>query len=117
MNGGAARVSGCVATASLFAGRPDPEWMIDDAQLDTLLGIWRGLAASAAGPPAPPPLGYRGCALRCANGDEWHAYGGVATQGRGNRPPEHRTDVGRRFERALLATAPAGALPDGLLRP
>jgi hypothetical protein len=105
-----------VVTASLYSGRPDPEWAIDEAPLEALRRIWDGLAARATGPPQPPPLGYRGCSLRCASGDLWLAYGGVATHRRGNRPPEHRSDRGRRFEKALLETAPAGVLPAELLR-
>ena len=51
--------------------------------------------------------------MRCASGDEWRAYRGIATHDAGGKI-EWRTDEGRRFEKALLATAPRGAMPSGI---
>jgi len=109
--------AGCVASASLYSGRPDPEWPVDDARVRALKRLWRTLAPSATAPRQAPPLGYRGCALQCPAGHEWFAYNGVATYRHGNETPEHRLDAGRQFERALLDTAPPGRLPPGVTPP
>jgi len=107
----------CIASASLYSGRPDPEWPVDDARVKALERRWHALAPSPTGIRQAPPLGYRGCALRCSSGHVWVAYDGVVTHRQGNGPPEHRIDGGRRFEQALLDTAPPGALPAGMPRP
>lgn len=101
----------CTATARIYSGRPDPEWSLDAEQLATLRRLWRRLPPATSGPPPAPPLGYRGAAVRCASGDRWSAYRGVATFQRGAARPQHREDPGRRFEHAVLATAPADSLP------
>ena len=106
----------CTASASLYSGRPDPEWPVDDARANALERMWVALAPSSNGPRQAPPLGYRGCALRCNSGNIWHAYDGVATHRQGNGPPEHRIDRERRLEQALLDTAPPGTLPAGMRR-
>ena len=108
--------SGCVVTASLYSGRPDPEWAVEDERLATLRRLWSKLAPSKTAPPPAPPLGYRGCTLRCASGELWFAYDGVATHARADGRTEHRLDSGRRFEIALLETAPPGLLPAELPR-
>src|SRR5947209_16250120 len=50
--------------ALVFSGRPDPTFVLEDAQLDDLAALAR---ASLAAPPVaalpPPQLGYRGFAL------------------------------------------------------
>jgi hypothetical protein len=51
--------------------------------------------------------------MRCASGDEWRAYRGIVTRTSHGRV-ESRNDEGRRFEKALLATAPKGAVPPGI---
>ena len=108
--------SACTASASLYSGRPDPEWPVHDARVKALERMWDALAPSATGPRQAPPLGYRGSALRCSSGHVWFAFDGVATHRQGNGPSEHRIDGGRRFEQALLDTAPTGALPAGMTR-
>jgi hypothetical protein len=73
--------------------------------------LWRQLDA-AEGPPArAPALGYRGVTLECSADDTWFAYGGTVSRGR-----EHRRDPKRQFERELLESAPAGLIPDAVLR-
>jgi hypothetical protein len=51
--------------------------------------------------------------MRCAAGGEWRAYRGLLSHTADGRV-EWRTDEGRRFEKALLATAPEGAVPSGI---
>lgn len=101
----------CTASAWIYSGRPDPEWSLDAEHLTALRRLWQGLPPAGSGPPSAPPLGYRGTSVRCDSGDRWIAYRGVVTFQRGSAKPQHREDPGRRFEHAVLATAPANTLP------
>ena len=107
------RKTHCTATALIYSGRPDPEWEIDNEQLETLKRIWQQLPPSKIPPPAPPPLGYRGAAIRCTSGEEWFAYRTIVTFARGASRPKHRVDDQRRFKQTLLGTAPVNVLPAG----
>jgi hypothetical protein len=104
----------CKATTLIYSGRPDPEWEIGNEQLENLKRIWQQLPPSKKAPPSPPPLGYRGAAIRCTSGEEWFTYSKIVTFKRGASRPKHRVDDQRRFEQTLLATAPLDALPTGL---
>jgi hypothetical protein len=99
-----------MAGALLYSGRPDPSWVVGgDAtalirQFDDL-EPWRGPL------PDQSRLGYRGVWLRAPDGRRWIVHAGVAwIEG----TSDIRADGGRRFERALLATAAVGVLPDEL---
>src|SRR5215469_18841542 len=93
------------AGALVFSGRRDPVWSVAPDAAHELERIWeslpvsksRALAASA------PPLGYRGCFLRHPDGTEWSAFAGIVTC-RSGTGAESRRDIGREFERAVLAT-------------
>jgi hypothetical protein len=54
----------------------------------------------------PPALGYTGVFVRDPGGHEWTAYHELVTLA-----GETRRDDERRFERAVLSSAPAGMLP------
>lgn len=100
-------MTGWRATALLYSGRPNPEWEVSD----DIAAIWDELPAHAGDPPPPaPPLGYRGVVLSGPGGARIEAHGGGATREGG----EWRADPGRGFERAVLAAAPPGLVPDGL---
>lgn len=102
------------AGAFLFSGRPDPVWSIDLSTASRLEAIWNSLPASAASTLAhQPPLGYRGCFLRQSDGTEWSVVAGVITR-RSSTGAETRDDPDRKFERLVLATAPANVLPRDL---
>jgi hypothetical protein len=60
-------------------------------------------------------LGYRGCDLYHREGSErWRAYRDVVSH-TGAGATESRLDPPRHFERTLLASAPLGLIPPGLL--
>ena len=101
----------CRATASIFSGRPDPQWSVPASTANRLKRLWRQLDAAEGPAGRAPALGYRGVTLECAAGDSWFAYGGTVSRGR-----EHRRDPERRFERELLQSAPAGLIPAAVLR-
>ena len=108
-----AKRSNWAGGASVFSGRPDPLWDVKPSLAVRLERIWRGLKPDHVDAPPFPALGYRGCFLRGPRGREWFAFGGVVTL-RLARRSESRRDPSKKFERALLASAPPGFLPPWL---
>jgi hypothetical protein len=109
--------SGWTAGASVFSGRPDPVWELKPALGARLEKIWRALEPAEIEPPPSPTLGYRGCFLKGPRGREWFAFAGVVTLRSPRRlqsRSETRKDPAKKFERVLLASAPAGQLPPWL---
>jgi hypothetical protein len=109
--------AGWTAGASVFSGRPDPVWEVKPAVAARLEKIWRTLKPAEIEPPPFPSLGYRGCFLKGPRGQEWFTFAGVVTLRSSRRPqsrPETRKDPAKKFERTLLASAPAGQLPPWL---
>jgi hypothetical protein len=113
------------AGASVFSGRPDPVWEVKPALAARLEKIWRNLKPAETEPSPQPALGYRGCFLKGPRGREWHAFGAVVTlrsvrrtesrsKSRSEARPESRRDPAKKFERTLLASAPANLLPPWL---
>jgi hypothetical protein len=96
--------------ALVYSGRPDPTWVVPVSAVEELLALWGELPSGSAPRPDPPPLGYRGCLLRAPDGRTWGSFGGQVTLDDGHLR-QTRDDRDRRFERVLLTTAPAGALP------
>ncbi len=101
------------AGASVFSGRPDPLWQAKPALAARLEKIWRALKPSDIEPPPSPALGYRGCFLKGPRSQEWFAFAGVVTL-RTPRRSQSRHDPAKKFERTLLASAPAALLPPWL---
>ncbi|KAB2834765.1 MAG: hypothetical protein F9K48_05675 [Candidatus Brocadia sp.] len=94
----------------IFSGRPDPTWQVEEVIAQRLEELWDLLEPLAGECPFAPPLGYRGCFLRCANDHEWLAYDGVVTLKTGGGC-ESRKDKDRKFEKLLLSSAPKGIFP------
>lgn len=103
-----------VGCAFLFSGRPDPTWEVGEDLARGLEAMWEELEPADGQMPDAPKLGYRGCTLRSGADTEYATYGGVVTRSVG-ATREHRRDQRRGFEQALLAGAPQGLLPDGLM--
>jgi hypothetical protein len=100
----------CVAGAFVFSGRPDPTWEVKPAFVKELQRIWRTLKPEKVEISEPPSLGYRGCFLKCSAKRRWTAFDGVVVF-KTEKRSESRRDTAKRFERAILASAPTGALP------
>lgn len=99
----------------LYSGRPDPEWSVTAGEAAALLALWARLRADRVAKVPAPALGYRGCIVRMEPGD-WQAFAGAVTH-RAAQLEETRADPTRSFERATLATAPAGLVPAEALPP
>src|SRR6267143_131490 len=98
------------AGATIFSGRPDPTWEVEEKRGAALLDIWNSLKRRAAEPTPQISLGYRGCYLRDWAGREWRAGRGVVTLCAPGGS-ESRIDPAGQFEQAVLRSAPAGKLP------
>lgn len=72
--------------------------------------MWDSLVPSDDTVASTPALGYRGCFVVDPAGRRWTAFHELVTLSI-DSGSEKRRDDERRFERAVLASAPAGALP------
>jgi hypothetical protein len=97
------------ASALLYSGRPNPEWPVTDADAERLVALWSALQTMRA-QTSGAGLGYRGCTISRGS-RRWHAFEGIAIMTSGTAT-EIRADTSRAFERAILATAPAGTIPE-----
>jgi len=99
--------SGWTGGAFVYSGKPDPIWAVPAETAEVLAAHWESFEPWEGEPPAPPQLGYRGAFLDDGAGRTWTAFSGAVQLG-----DEVRHDPGREIERAVLAAAPPGALPD-----
>ncbi len=105
-----------IAGALLYSGRRDPTWELSKAVVKHLLQLWGAMPPSSKGEVSTSRLGYRGVFLRAPDGREWKAFDGTTTVS-GTDVRDVRIDLTRQFEKALLASAPTGLLPDRLEGP
>jgi hypothetical protein len=103
-----------VGGASIFSGRPDPVWPVDQRNAKKLERIWESLKPWAGDLPSRPVLGYRGCLLRDRQSREWFAYENLVSLKARNVVISRRDD-NHQFEKLLLASAPRGVLPNSLI--
>ncbi len=99
------------AVALLYSGRSDPEWVLDAGVTVALMRLWEASPPHVGSLPRAPALGYRGCRV-IAPDREWQAFGGTVTLHDAGEP-RARVDQQRRFEYAVLASAPPKLIPDG----
>jgi hypothetical protein len=104
-----------IAGVHIYSGRHDPSCPVSKAVVNRLQKIWDAMPPISE-KPSPPGLGYRGAFLRAPDQREWLAFNGAVTL---TSPAgvESRQDLARKFENALLASAPKGLLPQGFSRP
>ena len=96
--------------ASVFSGRPDPEWDVSDELASRLIDLWEHMPAETVDRPVPTGLGYRYCVLSSGDGRRWLAFGGVVRY-ESATGFDLRRDAQGEFERELLESAPPGLLP------
>jgi hypothetical protein len=101
---------GWIAGAFVFSGRPDPTWPISSDVGEELIAIWETLVPTDDAAPTTPVLGYRGCFMRDPAGRTWTAFHELVTLST-EGGSKTRGDEERRFERSVLASAPARTLP------
>jgi hypothetical protein len=100
----------CTARAFVFSGRPDPEWLIQEQQIQRLETLWNQLPPCLASTSSQSGLGYRGVSMVCTNNEEYIAFGGYVKKKISNSV-ELKKDTERLFEKLLLSTAPQGLFP------
>jgi len=91
-----------VVEIDIFSGRPNPRWLLSEAETARLTRLLRTLESATGEPPDPPGLGYRGFRLHDSNGSAWSAYRGFV-----HSPDGLLADPDRRVERFLLEHLPA----------
>lgn len=99
-----------IATALVYSGRRNPSWRVNEEHARQLQQIWGELELYPGEFSKPKALGYSGCTLLAPGGDQWLAYGDVVSRSHGDGI-ELRSDPERRFEKAVLSSAPAQSLP------
>jgi hypothetical protein len=104
------------AGALVFSGRPNPNWRVEEHLAKQLQQTWASLEPCARSVATAPALGYQGVFLRDASGREWLAYGGMVRL-KTKKGSQSRRDRSGTFEKLLLASAPAGLLPEDVIRP
>ena len=106
-------VSSWHAGAHLFSGRSDPVWPLTYADAQRLLEIWDALASTDSARTIPDALGFRGAFISDGIGRVWATNGAIVILSNDGQTHQ-RSDPERRLERGILATAPAGFLPDDI---
>ena len=101
--------------ALVYSGRRDPTWPVSPSVVCTLLELWKAMPPASKPRPSFPGLGYRGAFLRAPDDREWIAFNGVVSL-RTSAGVEIRRDAAGELEKALLASAPKGALPAQVFR-
>jgi hypothetical protein len=64
------------ATALLFSGRPNFEWILTASQQKSWMKLWEEAALSKTGLEQPSILGYTGCRLQYNKHSHWQLYNG-----------------------------------------
>jgi hypothetical protein len=104
---------GWQASALIFSGRANPTWRVPPDVAVRLVQLWEELRPERPAP-VQPALGYAGVRLLSPAGQEWTAAQGQVILREAGRAT-HRADPQRTFERAVLGTAPAGAVPSAMV--
>jgi hypothetical protein len=96
--------------ALLYSGRRNPEWRVSQSVVRKLQQVWDSMPQEPQPEPSAAGLGYRGAFLHGPHDREWIAFKGIVSL-KTPTGAEVRIDKSREFEKALLASAPAGLLP------
>src|SRR3954462_9845934 len=95
-----------IVTLNIFSGRPNPQWILDDAAAAELRDriTFRPTVTAAAPPGSVRELGYRGLEVRFDNASEpIHIHGGVV--GTLAASP-NAVDADRSIEKFLIGKMP-----------
>src|SRR5258708_35897935 len=95
-----------IVTLNIFSGRPNPQWILDDAATSELREriTFRPTVTAAAPPGSVRGLGYRGLEVRFDNsGEAIHVHGGVV--GTLTASP-NAVDTDRGIDKFLIGTMP-----------
>jgi hypothetical protein len=104
-----------IGGAILFSGRSDPEWILEEEQIEQLIQIWNELPSAPGNIIIPNILGYKGCYISTRDKKKWITFRGKVTYYENNEAIESRIDTGRVFEKKIIATAPKDVIPKAML--
>ncbi len=104
-----------ICGALIFSGLRDPSWLLSEDEAQKILSIWNSLPESPKNVFIPNILGYKGCFLSSSDKTKWAAFREVVTLLNENTVIESRIDTERKFEKAVLGTAPEDAIPKAVL--
>lgn len=96
------------ATAFVFSGRQDPQWILSAEQSKRWLAHWESAGTSNQKNVIPSILGYRGCKLQKNEHSYWLVYNSCVCLYE-NDVMICRKDAGRTAEFYLLSTGPETA--------
>jgi hypothetical protein len=94
------------ATALLFSGRQNPEWLLTPVQQQHWAECWQNATSTNVEMEFPSRLGYAGCILHFDEHSYWQLYDGHASFNESGRKV-FKKDEKRKMEFYLLDTAPA----------
>jgi hypothetical protein len=93
------------ATAFVFSGRQDPQWILSAEQSKRWLAHWESAGTSNRQTVIPSILGYRGCKLQKNEHSYWLVHNSCVCLYE-NDVVICRKDAGRTAELYLLSTGP-----------
>jgi hypothetical protein len=93
------------ATALLYAGKPDPEWMLSGEQQEAWMKLWKQAPLLNRKLIIPSVLGYKGCRLQHNEHSHWQLYNGCVSYA-DKEVILNKKDQDRQMEFFLLSTAP-----------
>lgn len=95
-----------IATAFIFSGRKDPEWMLNKKQAAQWMKLWQQASLSDKEAVLPSVLGYRGCKLKENELSYWQLFNGLVSH-YSKEGVISKEDTGKQMETFLMNTAPA----------
>ena len=93
------------ATALLFSGRQNPDWMLTDIQQKSWLKLWQLASLSDTEVESVSKLGYTGCRLQYDEHSHWQLYNGCVSFYEKGKSVSKKDDE-KKMELFLLNTAP-----------
>ncbi|MCE1165055.1 MAG: hypothetical protein LWX07_06610 [Bacteroidetes bacterium] len=103
-----------ICRALIFSGLKDPEWKITASEAEEILSALDTENKTDDFALEEDVSGYRGCVLKSPGGVYWRAFNGVVKVN-DNGKIFFCIDVGRKFEKLLIGSAPAGIIAGNLL--
>ena len=93
------------ATALLYSGRQNPEWLLTTAEQQRWMELWQAAVLNETAIKPSPVLGYTGCTLQFEERSHWLLFNGCVSLYE-DGDVVAKKDHDRTMELFLLSTAP-----------